>query len=226
MAADSRWTYRIGQDFDDGGVKLAALSSHAVAIYAGNAVAGEKAFAQLWADFQRARAGGTADPERILRAVWHQHRHQGGGLHVCLGFIDQAGEPHLFRFDHESDFRPMTVSGVEAPGFGRDYFLERLHEEVSKEMSTPLSEKPLALSAEHWSMIINRLVWETAERKADSTVGGPILGAIITKTGAQGRSLYSVNFGTDPLTVNRLSLSPSDVVDFYERQRKRRGLEP
>jgi hypothetical protein len=91
-------------------------------------------------------------------------------------------------------------------------------------MSTPLTEQALALSAEHWGMVIARLVWETCDERVvetKKTVGGPILSAIITPEGVQGRSLYSVDFRADPPTVNRLSLTPSQVTAFYERQKRR-----
>jgi hypothetical protein len=227
LAADSRWSYEVGKDFDDGGVKLTRVDSHVAAVYSGNTIAGETAFAQLTAAFRQARRAGTdglVEPERILQHVWRKHAHQGGGLHLCLGgFFGATSEPIALRFDHEANFRATPVEAVASLGWpdACDFFLQRLEEEVSNEMSVPLSEKALALSAEHWWGLIARLVAEACEEKVHASVGGRILGAIVTREGAQGRSLYRIDTRADKPEAERLSLAPDEVESFYNRQKTR-----
>ena len=226
LIADSRWSWKIGEDYDDGGVKLVSLDSHVGAIYAGSVAAGENALAQLTAAFREARVAGThayVEPERILREVWRRHRHPNDVLQLCLGgFLGSAAEPVAFRFDSISQFRAQPIQGIEAIGWPDAivYFLRRLAEDLGRESAMDLTEKALALTPDHWCTKLGLLLLETAaseEANLRKTAGDSIQAAIITPSGMEGRSLSRISFQRDQPDVRQLTLSDQEVTAFYKR---------
>ncbi len=227
MAADSRWTYRTGIDYDDGGVKIVALGSAAAGMYAGNTRAGQLALGRLGDAIRKGEAGKLrrpTDPEGILRAVWKQNRHFGGGLQVCFAFFDANGDSHVFRFDSVDDFKPVECEGIVTLGWSEEceFFRRRLGEEVNKRLSEEyLRANAISLSYEEWAIISAVMIREAGEISASATVGGPPLIAVLTANGVEGRSIHAADTSEPRPEFKRLTLAEEQVSRFYERQKKR-----
>ena len=223
MTADSRWSYFNGSNLtrvDNGGVKIGLIHEHAIGAFAGDVAAGQRALGGLRAAFVD-NSVETVDPQEIFRSVWRNHGRRDGQLSVCLGLIDAVNTARLFRYDLSDDFAGKEIAGIEALGAPEAIteFTSRLSDEVKRWTSEPAS-LAVALHPEHWSTIIATTVWRICHQAVQRTVGGPIQSAILTTMGAEGRALWLVDPGDDEPQARRVSLTPEEVEEFYERQRE------
>ena len=227
MAADSRWTYRTGIDYDDGGIKVAYLGSHALGMYAGNTRAGQLALGRLRHGIERRQAGRQrrpVDPRSVLRAVWKQCSHLGGTLQFCFAFFDANGNHHVFRFDSTEDFAPIEMDGVVTLGWSDecDFFRRRLNEELRARLSEErMQTHGISFSFEEWAIMAGILVREACEAQASGTVGGRPLIAVLTPAGVEGRSIHAADTRQDNPKFEQLTLTEEQIDKFYERQRQR-----
>lgn len=223
MAADSRWTYKIGTDYDDGGVKLAALGSHEAGVYAGNVRAGELAFARIAKALRRRRGGRQRRPvdlQGILRTVWHQQPDQRGGLQFCVGLADDSGI-RMARFESSNGFRPEPQSDIVTLGWPEacTYFRRRFQEEVVKRLTGPVS---MSFRGEEWAALAGLIVGETGEKIIHQTVGGPFLVGLVGPGGITQLAVTKIDTSDpDNMGFETVTLTDDQVKEFYTRQRSR-----
>lgn len=222
FAADSRWTYTNDGSHEDGGVKLFGLGANAIAIYAGNVAAGERSIIALEKHFSdKPPKTETETYERmrdVLRGIWSQHHHDGGGLYLLIGSSWFDGSCALMQFRHDIDFEPERVSGVQAIGSQRaiDYFLDELNEMTRRVASGPSPE----VNPEGWVGRIAVLVNNCAERGVDDTVGGQVLCAYVMDGQVHSRAITKINISREPPEVEgEITLAITEAKSYYERWR-------
>lgn len=226
MVADSRWTYSTGRDFDDGAVKLVAVSNRALAIYAGDTIIGPRSLGRLTEELQSA---GPERPSKMVRlargcfqAAWRRFCVTDSKLQVCLGTYDPSSGLHLWRFEDSDGFRPREATGIETIGStkGRAHFWEEVRERIEDRVGTPLTEAAFSNHIEQWGSALPLAAWNTCTSQVDSTVGGPILIAYLTPGGIQGRSLHTLDPLAAQQTTDQLTLSRDQAEAFSLRQRR------
>jgi len=227
MASDTRWTYKVGTDFEDGAVKVVALSRYALAIYAGDTEVGPRALGSLT---DRLASRGEMSCARVvqearasLSASWRRFALPDSRSQVCIGVFHKRDGLRLWRFDSSDGFRPRESAGIETIGSdsARLLFWQNLREEVSRQTSKPLSESAFGMDKETWGTVLSIALWRTCKSGLDETIGGPLLLGHLTQTGVQGRSLHAVDL--DMQTSQQLTLNAVDAEEFQLRQRREFG---
>jgi hypothetical protein len=227
MATDSRWTYRTGVDFDDGAVKMVAVSSRAMAIYAGDTVVGPRSLGHLTSELKRQPTTSAAQLARAARstiqASWRRWSTDESRLEVSIGFCDESLGLRLWRFADRDGFVPHESSGVETIGgfAGRAHFWQTLNRLIDEKTSRPLSEHAFAAHADDWAGDIALALWETCEAGADPEVGGAFLYGYLNGEGLHGRSLHRIDTSRAELSSEQLTLRHEDVEAFQDRQQTR-----
>jgi hypothetical protein len=230
MVADSRWTYEVGRDFDDGAVKLVALSTHAMAVYAGDTVVGPRALGRLTEEIKRTP---NATPTKVrqlarqcLYSAWRNFSTADSSLQICIGLYDPSSGFHLWSLEDATGFRAAPIPGIRTIGSpdGRVFFWEKLREQVQSLVSTPLTEEAFRTDIERWSTVIAMAVRETCESDVEATVtiGGPMLVSQLTQAGVRGRSLELVDLRGDAYSPRQLTLTPHQAAAFGDRQKRQR----
>ncbi len=227
MAADSRWTYEKGVDFDDGAVKVAALSPYSLGIYAGDVVVGTRALGRVTEELGRLA---LANPQQLLRlaraafqSAWRSHKRRDSRAEFCIGMYHRQAGFHLWHFRDQDGFRPHEIDGIQTIGSpdSKVMFWEKLRTDVDSRVAAPLTEVVFSNSVEEWGSYIGRAVWETCRSRIDSYTGGPFLLAFLDRAGVHGRSLHRADPRAATLEFQQITLRPDETAAFQERQRTR-----
>ncbi len=226
MAADTRWTYKTGVDFDDGAVKVVALGQNALAVYAGDTVVGPRGLGRLteeMAGSPPAAAKLAHLARECLQSTWRRFSTPMSRLQVCIGSLDRRDQFLLWRLEDDDGFRLHECNGIETIGSGdaRVIFWENLREHIRKRIAVPLTERALGNDVEEWGGLIALSLWETCKSGIDPTVSDEFLLAYLTREGVQGRSLHLADTSSEKLTFQQLTLTPSEAQSFQERQTER-----
>ncbi len=223
LAADSRWTWEKSGRFDDGAVKLFRLASHAIGIYAGDAVVGHRAIAQITDELGRQHGCEPTKFRRVVRestySVWRRFADKDSRLQMCIAFYHPSSGLILWKVDDQTGFRPEEWDGVQTIGSkpGRIAFFEALNAEKERRAKIPLTKQAFGYSWEDAAMMIAQAMREASDGIKDKYVGGKMLVGVVSATGTHGRSYHALDYAKGATEFETLTLTNEDVTEFQSR---------
>jgi len=221
IAADSRWTWESGKT-EDGAVKLFGIGEPCIVAYAGNAGAGENAFAAL-----STKLGRTQTVEEfanmirdILVGAWRDHPYKDDELDILFGLSMTDRSAWLGHFSASDGFMPHAIEDMKVigPAAARRYFREALRD-GTREVLADASMRAVSPDVVTWATRLMDTVRETCEKQADAAVGGDVLCGHTTLGKARGQGGVRVDVESGKVRAKEIGLHPREgktVRKFWE----------